>query len=78
MTPPFAPPNGTSTTAHFQAIQAAGSTDRAAIREALAQITEFTRVTGTMSFRGSGDPEKTAVVLQIQEGAFRYFGSASP
>jgi len=62
----------------FQAIQAAGSTDREAIREALAQITEFTGVTGTMSFRGSGDPEKTAVVLQIQEGAFRYFGSAAP
>lgn len=62
----------------FQAIQAAGSTDREAIREALAQITEFTGVTGTMSFRGSGDPEKTAVVLQIQEGAFRYFGNAAP
>lgn len=62
----------------FQAIQEAGSTDREAIRAALAQITEFTGVTGTMSFHGTGDPEKTAVVLQIQEGEFRYFGTAAP
>lgn len=62
----------------FQAIQQAGSAEREAIRDALAQITQFNGVTGTMSFRGTGDPIKSAVVIQIQDGEFRYFGSAAP
>src|SRR5690606_25398507 len=49
----------------FQAIQQAGSAEREAIRDALAQITQFNGVTGTMSFRGTGDPIKSAVVIQI-------------
>ncbi|BAS28546.1 ABC transporter substrate-binding protein [Limnochorda pilosa] len=62
----------------FHAIQQAGSWEREAIRQALAQISQFTGVTGTMSFHGTGDPEKSAVVIRIQDGQFRYYGAASP
>jgi branched-chain amino acid transport system substrate-binding protein len=62
----------------LQAIQAAGSLDRQAIRDALASITAYEGVTGTMEFRGTGDPIKSAVIIQIREGAFRYFATANP
>jgi len=62
----------------LQAIQAAGSLDREAIREALASITAYEGVTGTMEFRGTGDPIKSAVIIQIREGAFHYFATANP
>lgn len=62
-----------------QAIAAAGSTDREAIRNALASITEFVGVTGTMKFEpGSGDPIKSAVILQIRDGAFDWVTNAQP
>jgi branched-chain amino acid transport system substrate-binding protein len=62
----------------FQAIQSAGKLDRQAVRDALASITAFEGVTGTMQFKGTGDPIKTAVVLQIQGGKFVYFATAGP
>ncbi len=62
----------------FQAIQAAGKIDRQAVRDAVAAITAYEGVTGTMQFRGSGDPIKSAVILQIKGGKFVYFATASP
>lgn len=62
----------------FQAIQAAGVIDRQAVRDALASITLFEGVTGNMQFSGSGDPIKSAVILQIKDGAFTYFATANP
>ncbi|MFP3868009.1 MAG: ABC transporter substrate-binding protein [Desulfobacteraceae bacterium] len=62
----------------FQAITQAGSPDREEVRQALAQIHEFDGVTGKMTFRGTGDPIKSAVILQIKDGKFSYLTSVQP
>lgn len=62
----------------FQAIQAAGSLDRQAVRDAVASITLYEGVTGNMQFKGTGDPVKSAVILQIKDGKFTYFATANP
>ncbi len=62
----------------FQAIQAAGKLDRQAVRDALAAITLYEGVTGNMQFKGTGDPIKSAVILQIKDGKFVYFTTANP
>lgn len=62
----------------FQAIQAAGKIDRQAVRDAIASITLFEGVTGNMQFKGTGDPIKSAVILQILNGKFTYFSTANP
>jgi branched-chain amino acid transport system substrate-binding protein len=62
-----------------EALRKAGKNDREALREALAQIREFKGVTGTFRFEpGSGDPLKSAVVLQIKDGAFQWVTNAQP
>ena len=63
----------------WQAIQSAWSDDRQAIRDALAKIPSYEGVTGTMQFQeGSGDPIKSAVILQIKDGKFVFFANANP
>nr|MBC7245214.1 ABC transporter substrate-binding protein [Chloroflexota bacterium] len=62
----------------FQAIQTAGKIDRQAVRDALASITRYEGVTGTMQFKGTGDPIKSAVIIQIKGGKFTYYTSAAP
>jgi branched-chain amino acid transport system substrate-binding protein len=62
----------------FQSIQAAGKLDRQAVRDAMSAITSYEGVTGNMQFKGTGDPVKSAVILQIKDGKFVYFTSAAP
>jgi branched-chain amino acid transport system substrate-binding protein len=63
----------------FQALQSAGKVDRQAVRDALAQIPKYEGVTGIMQFKeGSGDPIKSAVILQVKNGAFVFFANANP
>lgn len=62
----------------FQAIQAAGRLDREAVADALRSIPRYEGVTGTMQYAGTGDPIKSAVILQIREGQFRYYTTAQP
>ena len=62
----------------FTAITNADSLDRAAIRDALAEIELFEGVTGLMSFDEQGDPIKCAVIIQIKDGAFTYYDTACP
>lgn len=62
----------------FEAIQKAGRLDREAVREALASIADFEGVTGKMTFDGSGDPIKSAVIIQIKDGKFTYYSSVAP
>ena len=63
----------------WQALQSAGKVDRQAVRDALAQIPKYEGVTGTMAFKeGSGDPIKSAVILQIKSGKFVFFANAAP
>jgi len=60
------------------AIAKAGAVDRQKVRDALATIPEFEGVTGKMKFTGTGDPIKSAVILQIKDGKFAYHDSVSP
>jgi branched-chain amino acid transport system substrate-binding protein len=60
------------------AIAKAQSLDRQKVRDALATISEFEGVTGTMKFSGTGDPVKSAVIIQIKDGKFKYFTAVSP
>jgi len=60
------------------AITKAGAPDRQKVRDALATIQEFEGVTGNMQFKGTGDPIKSAVILQIKDGKFTYHASVKP
>ena len=63
----------------FASIKAAGKLDRRAVRDSLAQIPGYTGVTGQMKFQeGSGDPIKSAVILQIRDGKFVWVCNAAP
>jgi branched-chain amino acid transport system substrate-binding protein len=63
----------------WQALKTAGKIDRQAVRDALASIPKYDGVTGSMQFKeGSGDPVKSAVILQIKDGKFVFFANANP
>ena len=63
----------------LRAIQSAGKPDRRAVRNALATTASHEGVTGTMRFEeGSGDPVKSAVILQVKGGKFVWVTNASP
>lgn len=62
----------------FQALQAAGKIDRESVRSAIASITAYEGVTGNMQFKGTGDPIKSAVVIQVTGGGFKYYQTANP
>ena len=63
----------------FQALQAAGRADPQKVNDALHQIGRYEGVTGSMLFQqGSGDPIKSAVILQIQAGRFAWFANLNP
>lgn len=62
-----------------QAIVSAGKLDRQVIRDTMAKIPNYDGVTGKMQFReGSGDPIKSAVIVQIKDGKFVWFADAQP
>lgn len=62
----------------FRAIAEAQSTDRQAIRDALAGTKDYRGVTGRMLYAGSGDPVKSVVVVQIRNGRFDWFADVNP
>jgi len=63
----------------WQALQSAGKIDRQAVRDGMATISNYEGVTGTMKFQeGSGDPIKSAVILQIKNGKFTFYANAAP
>lgn len=62
-----------------QAITSAGKLDREAVRDAISKIANYDGITGTMRFEpGSGDPIKSAVILQIKNGKFVWMANAAP
>lgn len=62
----------------FQGVEKAGSTDKKAIRDAVAATKGFKGVTGNISFEGSGDPVKSAVMIEITGGKYKYAGTVNP
>ena len=55
------------------AIQKAGSTDSAAIRDALAQTMDFPTILGNFSFDANGEAKYAPVVLIVKDGEFQLF-----
>lgn len=60
-------------------IENAQSLDRGAIHEGLMSIESYEGVTGNMVFdNGNGDPTKSAVVIKIEDGEFKYVDTVEP
>lgn len=59
-------------------IEKAGSTDKTAIRDAVAATKDFSGVTGSISYEGSGDPVKSAVMIKIVNGKYTYAATVNP
>ncbi len=59
------------------ALERAGSTNREALRRALADTRDFEGVTGSIGFDEHGDPIKDAVIMEIANGARRYLKTVS-
>jgi branched-chain amino acid transport system substrate-binding protein len=53
-----------------QAIEKAGKADPKSIRDAIAATKGFDGVTGSITFNGSGDPVKGAVIIRVENGKF--------
>ncbi len=62
----------------FEAIETQASFDGEQIREALGGTENYRGVTGLISYRGSGDPVKSAVIIQIKNGQARFYKSIDP
>ncbi len=62
----------------MQALTTAGRLDREALRNALAGIQDYDGITGRMRFNGTGDPVKSAVILKIENGAFKFYSRVEP
>lgn len=78
---PFLAPAALSYDAVFllaDAIRRAGSTQRGAIRDALAATNGFQGVTGTLSFNLNRDPVKSLVIMKISHGQPTYFKQVMP
>jgi branched-chain amino acid transport system substrate-binding protein len=62
----------------FAAIKKAAKADSQAIRDAIAATRGFTGVTGDITYQGSGDPIKGAVIIRVENGKFVYDSSVNP
>ena len=61
------------------ALTRAGSTDSAALRNAIAATKDFDAVTGKITLDANRDASKSAVVLKVAEGgAFKYQATVNP
>ncbi|MEO6053721.1 MAG: ABC transporter substrate-binding protein [Chthoniobacterales bacterium] len=60
------------------AMKRAGSTESAKLRDALAATQNFDGVTGMITLDSNRDAIKSAVVIRIQEGNFRFLESVDP
>ena len=61
-----------------QAIHQEGQATPAAIRQGLSEIGQFDGVTGTIEFRNTGDPIRSAVILQIQGNELVFHQQVNP
>lgn len=60
------------------ALKRAGTTDRAQLRDALANTKNFKGVTGVITFDEQRNPKKSAVVLAVENGAFKFVETILP
>ncbi len=63
----------------FEALRKAAAPERQAVRDAMAAVSGYTGVTGDIHFNaGSGDPVKSAVIMQVQGDHFAWVTNAAP
>jgi branched-chain amino acid transport system substrate-binding protein len=62
----------------LEAIRRAGNEKPEAVRDAMAKISDFPTVSGKISFDKDGNPLKSAVVLQYQNGEQKYVATVNP
>ena len=62
----------------FDAMRRAGSTEGKRLRDALAETKDFAGVTGKITMDENRNPVKSAVVLKIENGRFRFAASIAP
>ena len=60
------------------AIEAANSTDSKVIRDTIAGFANHEAVTGMLTFDPNGDPIKSAVILGVDGGKFKYITTVDP
>ncbi len=60
------------------AIKRAGSTDRARIRDAIATTRNFDAVTGRITINPRRDASKSAVIITVKDGKFRFVQRIAP
>ena len=61
-----------------QAIANQQKADPESIRNGLSSIGRYEGVTGSMEYQGSGDPVKSAVILQVKNDGFEFYKMANP
>jgi branched-chain amino acid transport system substrate-binding protein len=63
----------------FEALRKAPAPERQALRDAMGNVAGYTGVTGDIRFTpGSGDPVKSAVIMQVKGDGFSWVMNASP
>jgi len=62
----------------IDAIRRAGSTDGAAIRDAIAVTKDYEGVTGTTTIDKDRNPTKAAVIIAVKDGKFKFLESVAP
>lgn len=62
----------------FDAITRAGGTEGAKIRDALAATKDYDAVTGKITINKDRDADKSAVILQVKGGKFKYVETIAP
>jgi branched-chain amino acid transport system substrate-binding protein len=60
------------------AIRRAGTTEHAALRDAIASTRDFDAVTGRITINEKRDASKKAVIVQVRDGRFQFVESVSP
>jgi branched-chain amino acid transport system substrate-binding protein len=62
----------------FHAMQSQGKTDSESIRAGLANTRAYQGVSGTIGYAGTGDPIKSAVIIQIKGGQTTFYKLVNP
>jgi branched-chain amino acid transport system substrate-binding protein len=60
------------------AIKRAGNTEGPAVRDALAATKDFEAVTGKITINSQRDADKSAVILKVEGGKFKYIETIAP
>lgn len=62
----------------FKAIQSQGKPDSESIRQGLSELGRYDGVTGTIEYRGTGDPLRSVIILQIKQGQPVFYQQVEP